>query len=273
MPTLTVVIPSSLDNAARDSAASRGTSLDNLVGAALGEYLDSNRHRMYQISTSTALVDGVAQGAVSVKTLLEHGDFGLGTFENLDGEMVILDGAIYQVRGDGSVKHREDDFEIPFAVVTRFQEEENFEAKGTTCLKDLELTCDSHRESNNLFYALKVDGVFEAVHARAVSSIASGKRLVDAAREQKEFYFGSIEGTLIGLWSPAYSRSFNVPGYHFHFISKDRTKGGHVLQCRARTLRVGFQMLCEYDVRLPNAGTFLSADLSKDPAAELAKAE
>jgi len=273
MPTLTVVIPSSLDIAARDSAASRGTSLDNLVGAALGEYLDSNRHRMYQISTSAALVDGVAQGAVSAHTLLEHGDFGLGTFENLDGEMVILDGVIYQVRGDGSTKRREDDFQIPFAVVTRFQEEEHFEAKGIGCLNDLELACDPHRESNNLFYALKVEGVFEAVHARAVSSMAPGTRLVAAAKEQQEFYFGNIEGTLIGLWSPVYSSSFNVPGYHFHFISKDRTKGGHVLRSQARTLRVGLQMLCEYDVRLPNAGTFLTADLSKDPAADLAKAE
>ena len=273
MPTLTVVIPTSLDIAARESAASRGSSVDNLVGVALSEYLDSNRHRMYQISTSTALVDGVAQGAVSAQTLLEHGDFGLGTFENLDGEMVILEGAIYQVMSDGSVKRREDDFKIPFAVVTRFQEEEHFEAKSTSCLKDLELACDPHRESNNLFYALKVEGVFEAVHARAVSSIAPGTRLVDAAKEQKEFYFSNIEGTLIGLWSPVYSSSFNVPGYHFHFISKDRTKGGHVLQCRAKTLRVGLQMLCEYDVRLPSAGTFLTADLSKDPAAELAKAE
>jgi acetolactate decarboxylase len=273
MPTLTVVIPSSLDIAARDSAANRGTSLDNLVGTALGEYLDSDRHRMYQISTSTALVGGVAQGAVSAQTLLEHGDFGLGTFDNLDGEMVILDGAIYQVRGDGNVLRREDDFNIPFAVVTRFHGEENFEAKGIGCLKELELVCDPHRESNNLFYALKVDGVFEAVHARAVSSIAPGTRLVDAAKEQKEFYFSNVEGTLIGLWSPLYSSSFNVPGYHFHFISKDRTKGGHVLQCRARSVRVGLQMLCEYDIRLPTAGAFLSADLSKDPAAELAKAE
>jgi acetolactate decarboxylase len=106
MPTPTVVIPSSLDIAARNSAASRGTSLDNLVGVALREYLDSKRHRMYQISTSTALVDGVAQGAVSAQTLLEHGDFGLGTLETLDGEMVILDGTIYQVRGNGSVKRR-----------------------------------------------------------------------------------------------------------------------------------------------------------------------
>jgi acetolactate decarboxylase len=273
MPRLTVVIPSSLDIAARDSAASRGTSLDNLVSAALGEYLDSNRQRMYQISTSTALIEGVAQGAVSAKTLLEHGDFGLGTFENLDGEMVIIDGAIYQVRGDGSVERREDDFKVPFAVVTRFQEEKNFETKGIGCLKDLELACDPHRESNNLFYALRVEGIFEAVHARAVSALAPGTRLIDAAKEQKEFYFGNVEGTLVGLWSPAYSSSFNVPGYHFHFISKDRTKGGHVLQCRAKSLRVRLQMLCEYDVRLPNVGGFLTADLSKDPAAELAKAE
>jgi len=212
MPTLTVVIPLSLDIAARDSAVRRGTSLDNLVGAALGEYLDSNRHRMYQISTSTALVDEVAQGAVSAQTLLEHGDFGVGTFENLSGEMVILDGAIYQVTGDGSVKRREDDFEIPFAVVTRFQKEESFEVIGISCLKELELSCDPHRESNNLFYAMKVEGVFEAVHARAVGSIAPGTRLVDAAKEQTEFYFGSIEGTLIGLWSPVYCSSFNVPG-------------------------------------------------------------
>ena len=273
MPTLTVVIPSSLDIAARDSAANRRTSLDNLVGAALSEYLDANRHRMYQISTSTALVDGLSQGAVSAQILLEHGDFGLGTFENLDGEMVILDGAIYQVKGDGSVKRRDDDFTIPFAVVTRFQEEESFQANGINSLKELELACDSHRESNNLFYAFKVEGVFEAVHARAVSALAPGTRLLDAAKEQKEFYFSNVEGALIGMWSPAYSSAFNVPGYHFHFLSKDRTKGGHVLQCRARALRVGLQMLCEYDVRLPNAGMFLTADLSKDPAAELAKAE
>jgi acetolactate decarboxylase len=273
MPTLTVVIPSSLDIAARDSAASCGTSLDNLVGAALGEYLDVNRHRMYQISTSSALVEGIAEGAVSAQTLLEHGDFGLGTFENLDGEMVIFDGAIYQVKGDGTVRRREDDFNIPFAVVTRFQEEESFEARGISSLKALELVCDPRRESNNLFYALKVEGVFEAVHARAVSALAPGTRLIDAAKEQKEFYFSNVEGTLIGLWSPVYSSSFNVPGYHFHFISKDRTKGGHVLQCRAASLSVGLQMLCEYDVRLPNNRTFLTADLGKDPAADLAKAE
>jgi acetolactate decarboxylase len=273
MPTLNVVIPSWLDIAVRDSAASRGTSIDNLVGVALGEYLDSNRHRMYQISTSVALVEGVAQGAVSAHTLLEHGDFGLGTFENLDGEMVIVDGAIYQVRSDGNVQHREDDFQIPFAVVTRFKEEASFATNAIRCLKDLERACDPHRESDNLFYALKVEGVFQEVRARAVSEIAPGTRLVEAAKQQKEFHFSNIEGTLVCLWSPIYSSSFNIPGYHFHFIAKDRAKGGHVLECSAKTLRVGLQMLCEYDVRLPGRGAFLTADLSRNPAADLAKAE
>jgi len=273
MPTLTVVIPSSLDEAARDAAGQRGTSLDTIVSASLGEYLNSHRHRLYQISTSTALVEGADSGAVTSRTLLERGDFGLGTFENLDGEMVILNGAIYQVRGDGSVKLREDDFQVPFAAVTRFQEEASFELQGIRCMKVLEQACDLHRESDNLFYALRIDGTFDAVHARAVSGVAPGTRLVDAAKEQREFHFSNIEGTLVCLWSPSYSSAFNVPGYHFHFISKDRTKGGHVLDCNAKTLRAGLQMLCEYDVRLPDQGSFLTTDLNNDPTAALRKVE
>jgi acetolactate decarboxylase len=205
--------------------------------------------------------------------LLEHGDFGLSTFENLDGEMVIVEGAIYQVRGDGSVKHREDDFQIPFAVVTRFQEEASFELQAIRCMKGLEQACDLYRESDNLFYALRIDGTFDTVHARAVGGVAPGTRLVDAAKEQNEFHFWNTEGTLVCLWSPSYSSAFNVPGYHFHFISKDRTQGGHVLDCSAKTLRVGLQMLFEYDVRLPDQGSFLTTDLSNDPATALAKVE
>jgi acetolactate decarboxylase len=273
MPRLNVVLPASIDSALRDAAKIRGTSIDSLASAALGEYLQSRDHRMYQISTSTALVEGVDKGAVSSRTLLEHGDFGLGTFENLDGEMVVVDGAIYQVRGDGSVTHREDDFQIPFAVVTCFRQEKNFEAGVITCMKDLELACDLQRESDNLFYGLKVEGTFETVHARAVSGTAPGTRLVDAAKSQKDFHFDNTDGTLVCIWSPRYSSSFNVPGYHFHFISKDRTKGGHVLDCSAKALSIGLQMLCEYDIRLPDKGSFLTTALSKDPAADLAKVE
>lgn len=273
MPTLNVVVPKSVDFALRQLADKRGTSVDSLAAVALKEYLQSDRHRMYQISTSNALVEGVYSGAVSSRSLLERGDFGLGTFEGLDGEMVILGGEIYQVRGDHNVVHRQDEFQIPFAVITRLRTEEVFETGPIGSLQDLERACDPHRESPNLFYAICVNGVFEKVRARAVSGVTTGTRLVDAAKKQGEFEFNNVEGTLVCFWSPSYSSAFNVPGYHFHFISNDRTTGGHVLDLSSPTLLIGIQVLCEYDVQLPEGGTFLTTDLSRDPTSDLAKTE
>jgi acetolactate decarboxylase len=226
---------------------------------------------LYQISTSTALVEGVHSGSVSSSVLLEHGDFGLGTFEGLDGEMVILDGQIYQVTD--KVRHRTDDFLVPFASITHFRGKSSFEIDNVACLKDIELACDQERISDNLFYALRLDGIFETIYARAVHTVPQNTRLLDAAKTQSEFHFENIEGTLVGFWSPRYSSSFSIPGYHLHFISKARTKGGHLLDCSARKLKACLQVLSEYNIRLPDSGPFLTTNLSKDPSSELAKTE
>src|SRR5205823_2597395 len=226
---------------------------------------------LYQISTSSALVEGVYSGSVCSSVLLEHGGFGLGTFEDLDGEMVILDGQIYQVAD--RVRHRSDDFLVPFAAITHFRAAASFEIDNVATLKDLELACDQQRISDNLFYALRLDGTFETIHARAVHPVPRSTRLLDAAKTQSEFHFENIEGTLVGFWSPRYSSSFSIPGYHLHFISKDRTKGGHLLDCSAGKLKAGIQVLSEFDIRLPDSGPFLTTNLSKDPASDLAKTE
>jgi acetolactate decarboxylase len=226
---------------------------------------------LYQISTSTALVEGVYSGSIPSSVLLEHGDFGLGTFEDLDGEMVILDSEIYQV--SDRVRHRTDDFLVPFAAITHFRAKSSFQIDDVACLKGIELACDQQRISDNLFYALRLDGIFETIHARAVHTVPQNTRLLDAAKTQSEFHFENIEGTLVGFWSPRYSSSFSVPGYHFHFISNDRIKGGHILDCRASKLEGRIQVLSEYDIRLPDSGPFLTINLSKDPASDLAKTE
>src|SRR5260370_25226037 len=92
----------------------------HIVNRALADYFEAAHHTLYQVSTATALVEGIYQGAVRVGTLREHGDLGLGTFEELDGEMVIVDGHFFQARSDGSVREVEDDVLCPFAVITRF---------------------------------------------------------------------------------------------------------------------------------------------------------
>src|SRR5215510_6909625 len=94
--------------------------LAHIVSTALAEYLQVSHHTLYQVSTATALVEGIYQGAVRVGTLREHGDLGLGTLEHLYGEMVIVDGQFFQVRSDGSVRECGDDVLTPFAVITRF---------------------------------------------------------------------------------------------------------------------------------------------------------
>jgi acetolactate decarboxylase len=231
------------------------------------------QHTLYQVSTATALVEGIYQGAVRISTLREHGDLGLGTFEDLDGEMVIVDGHFFQVSSDGSVREVQDNVLSPFAAVTAFSSDAAITLDYCPDLSYLTSQFDALRSSDNFFFALRVDGTFEHIHARAMRRTKEGVPLVQAAAVQPEFEFQNVSGTLVGFWTPEYAKSLNVPGYHLHFISADRTHGGHVLQCRGKQLRLQIQREGDYHIVLPETEDFLKADLRRDPTEALAKAE
>jgi acetolactate decarboxylase len=273
MAQITIDIPTSLMASLDRIAEETGQTCSAVVTAALSQHLDAPIHTLFQVSTSGALVAGVYSGVVSVKTILDHGDFGLGTFANLDGEMVVLDGRVYQVQGNGRVSEAPLEARAPFAVVTHLSSQVDAEVETIADLSDLEKHCDSFRTSGNIFYALRVDGRFDGVHARAVNPVRAGVDLVDAAKQQSEFHFTDIVGTLVGLWSPGFSSAFSVPGYHFHFLSADRRHGGHLLDCSAGTLHLQIDALTEFHLALPETESFLKADLSKSTADELAYAE
>jgi acetolactate decarboxylase len=244
-----------------------------IVSKALADYFEVAHHTLFQFSTSTALVEGIYQGAVRVGTLREHGDLGLGTFEDLDGEMVVVDGHFFQVRCDSSVREVADVVLSPFAVITRFDPEPAVTLGRCPDMSYLTSRFDLLRHSNNVFFALRVDGQFEYVHTRAMCRTEEGIPLVRAAAVQREFEFRDITGTLVGFWTPEYAKTFNVPGYHLHFISADRTRGGHLLQCRGANLRLQIQREGNYHIALPETEDFLKADLRRDPTADLAQAE
>ena len=270
---LNTTIAGGLWQALLDHARRTHEPLSHIVSQALAEYLQVSHHTLYQVSTAAALVEGIYQGAVRVGTLREHGDLGLGTFENLDGEMVVVDGRFYQVRGDGSVRECEDDALSPFAVVTRFEPDVQVVLNQCPDLDRLTAGFDTLRKSDNLFFALRVDGHFEYVHTRAMCRTKEGVPLVQAAAVQPEFEFQNIHGTLVGFWTPEYARALNVPGYHLHFLSTDRSSGGHLLQCRGADLRLQLQSEGDYRIALPETEDFLKAVLRRDPTADLARAE
>src|ERR1700735_4270128 len=250
-----------------------GEPIPQLVAKALSHGLGIPVHTLFQVSTSGALVQGIYERAVSSTFLLNYGDFGIGTFDNLDGEMVVLDGAIYQVRSDGTVSRIVDDTGTPLAVVVHFLADQDQIIDSASSFEALTKICNQYRDSDNLFYAFRIDGHFEHVHTRAMKATLDGLPLAKAAATQPEFDFRDINGTLVGLWSPQFSSSLNVAGYHFHFLSDDRTRGGHLLDCSGKNLRVRVERLNDFHLSLPESEEFLRADLTKDTSTDLAYAE
>jgi acetolactate decarboxylase len=273
MANLETTIPTSLKVALDAEIARTNEAPSSIVTAALSQYLGVPVHTLFQVSISGALVAGVYDEEVSVKSILEHGDFGLGTFANLDGEMIVLDGRVYQVQGTGRVSEARPNAGAPFAVVTRFSPQTDVDTEPVANFNELEERCDKYRNSGNIFYALRLDGRFRKVRTRAVNPPQPGTRLVDAANAQSEFSFNDIDGTLIGLWSPGFSSAFSISGYHFHFLSKDRQHGGHLLDVESGPLRLKVEALTDFHLALPESESFLKADLSKNTAEELAYAE
>ena len=192
-------LPDSLYEALMERMQTDKTSCDHVVSTALSQCLGKPLHTLFQVSTSAALVEGLYQGAVKVARLLSHGDFGLGTFIDLDGEMVVLDGACYQVSSDGRVSDVEGDRLIPYAVVTRFNAEFSEKHPELNSVAELVAVCDELRESENLFYAFRIDGTFSLVKTRVMKPVPEGTGLKAAASAQQEFLFQEQEGTLVGL--------------------------------------------------------------------------
>ena len=270
---LNAAIPDSLHATLEARAKQTGRGVSSIVTTALAQYLEHPLHTIFQVSTSGALVAGVDDQEVTVSTLLQHGDFGLGTFADLDGEMAVLDGKVYQIQGSGKVSEASPDAGAPFAVVTAFEADSETFIEQVTSFADLEAKCDPHRGSANIFYALRLDGRFNNITTRAVNPPQAGVGLADASKTQTEFTFDDIEGTLVGIWSPGFSSAFSVPGYHMHFLSADRQHGGHVLKLEAERLRLRIEALTDFHLVLPESESFLKADLGRDTSQALAYAE
>jgi acetolactate decarboxylase len=273
VPTLTCDISASLMRALHERSARSGEPVSHIVMEALAEALEIEHETLFQVSMTTALVQGVSRGVVTIGELKERGDFGLGTFDGLDGEMLALDGRFYQVLGSGEVREPDDDARVPFAVVTDFQIEREFVIDRVESFEDLSAQLDARRGTDNLFYAVRIDGRFLRVQTRSVFAVASGVPLVEATSQQAEFEFIDVAGTLVGFWTPLYARTLNIAGWHLHFVTAERDGGGHLLDLQADGLQVQMQDLADVRIAMPETAAFLQADLSEDPSEELEIAE
>ncbi len=229
---------------------------------------------IYQASTIDALLVGIYDGATTFSELKENGDFGLGTFNALDGEMIAIDGSFYQAKADGTVVPVAGSTLTPFAVVKFFSPDTRRTISGARDLKDLMKKLDATIPSPNYFYAIRIDGAFPSITVRSVPAQQKPyPGLAEAVHRQTVFHFQNITGTILGFRTPDFAKGINLPGYHFHFIAADRSSGGHVLDCRIDDAVLSLDRSHELRLALPGNVEFARGKLGRDHGKALERAE
>jgi len=220
---------------------------------------------VFQTSLMSALLSGVYDGSMTVADLLAKGDFGLGTFNHLDGELVALDQQIYQLKSDGSAQQARAEQQTPFAVMTFFQPDYCLDLNQPISRQALHQLIDQHLPSDNVFCALRINGDFQQAETRTVPEQCRPYRpMQEAIAEQPIFTFSRQSGSVIGFRTPQYLQGINVAGYHEHFITDDRQGGGHLLDYQLLRGQLTFGAIHKLVVDLPTDREFLNADLHPD---------
>ncbi len=271
--TLRVHLPAALAQQLGARRKQTGQTLSAIVIQALERLLGDEDKTVFQTSTVNALMEGASTGDMTMGELKTHGDFGLGTFDGLDGEMIELDGKVFQVRADGHAHPVEDSARTPFATVSFFKADESARLDHPSDQPAMLAAVAAMLPSQNIFHAVRIEGRFDYVKTRAVAKQDKSVGLEDAAREEPIFEFHDVEGTVVGFFTPDYLRGVNVPGYHLHFITTDRSAGGHMLDCRTKDVTIKIHHTPEFELGTPGTEEFLKADLSRDHTDAIAKIE
>jgi len=234
----------------------------------------ADREIVYQVSTLGALLKGLYDGMATVKELRAHGDFGIGTFDALDGEMLADRGVFYQIRADGTCHVMPRDARSPFAAVTFFYADRTLPLRDLVAPTGLDAALQPALSGVNLPQAIRIDGEFAYVKARSVPrQTRPYPLLTDVVKTQPVFEYRDLRGTLVGFRLPPFLEGLNVPGYHFHFVDAARKVGGHLLECQLRTGTAEIDVTPSIQVALPTSPEFRGLDLAVHSEADVQRVE
>jgi acetolactate decarboxylase len=245
-----------------------------IVSISSGILFTQDRDVAYQVSTIDALLQGALNGVQTVGELRQHGDFGIGTFDALDGEMILLDGVVYRATADGYVFRAPDTLTVPLATITYFDSDLVLTPGASMNYTTFISTQPERLPLQNMVYAVRIHSSFTSMTVRVIPAQANPSNLTRAVQEQSVYHLTDVTGTVVGLYVPDFLSGLNVPGFHLHFLSDDLSKGGHVLDfTRPAEASVEYDITPEVDMVLPTSGPFTSIDLTQDLSRELAEAE
>ena len=236
--------------------------------------VQKSRETIFQYSTINALLDGIYDGDMLLKEAKKHGDFGIGTYNALDGEMVFLGGIFYQIKSNGAILTPAETSKSPFLVTTFFNVDKLMFANKKINFEEMLKFIEKELPSKNIFYAIRINGNFPYVKTRSVDAQQKPyPKMVEAIKNQKVFESRNVQGTVMGFYFPEYSKGLNVPGFHLHFLDNNKRIGGHVLDFTLDNGTIEIDDTSEFYLVLPSTGDFLNRDFTGNKDAEINKVE
>jgi acetolactate decarboxylase len=195
-----------------------------------------NSDEIFQYSSKYALLENDYVGDLTVGEIKKNGNFGLGTYNMVDGEMVIFKGAVYQVKTDGTINNMADEVLSPYVVTKFFESDTTITLPNNISLDSLKAILNPFIEEANTPLAIKINAKFNTLKSRSVDKVESESvGLAEIVANQTEFDFTNVSGTVIGFWYPQYFDGVNFPDYHLHVMLNDFIGGGHLLECNFET--------------------------------------
>ena len=232
------------------------------------------RNTLMQVSTIDALLAGAYDGQMTLAELKTYGNLGIGTFDALEGEMIVIDGSVYQARADGTVRKMPDKTTTPFASVVHFKADHTLTLNHPLSIADLKTKIDQMAPNKNSFLAIRIDGMFPTMKVRSVPKQTKPyPPLADVVQQQTVFDYTHVRGTVLGFRCPSFVKGINVPNYHLHFISEDRKLGGHILDFTLKRAALRLDTCNQFFMVLTDREEFQALDLTKDRSHELKKVE
>jgi acetolactate decarboxylase len=211
----------------------------------------SNNDTLFQLAAFNTFSAGNYSGFMNYSELAKHGDFGIGTLDGLNGEMLALNGVFYQIPADGKPVQIPPSETAPYATITYFNSDKTLTVADLNYTQ-LKTQLDNSLPSQDVIYAIKVTGSFDYAQTRSPQKQTQPYPvLADALKSQSVFSLSNVSATAVGFWFPNSMSGVDYVGYHLHLITDDRSAGGHMLDCIIRNATVQIDQINRYDLVLP----------------------
>ena len=210
-----------------------------------------DRDALFQLAAFNTFSTGVYEGVMRYDELAKHGDFGIGTFDGLNGEMVALNGNYYQIPSSGIPQIVHANQKAPYATVTYFETDQSYRISNMN-FTQLKTFIDDKLTEKEAIYAVKVTGTFDWIQTRSPQKqIEPYPNITEALKTQAVFWLNNLTASAVGFWFPKSMDGVDVAGYHIHLISQDRKSGGHLLDCVIIDATVEIDQMKRYELVLP----------------------